>query len=230
MPSSSFTPAQHKLSLIPVVIDGNKCESQLMCVPYLFCLKHWPYIFGLKIDSTGRGINLVLSISRGQKTSAVIYWQEIEKLKLRLPQREWLMLPLEGHYNFWLRTWWRVSPCWFTHKKINMLAGGRGSCKFWDNFAQLQLLNMKRVEKIPASHVADAFHLSQREAECKNTALFVEALTSACLHGGTRLRLSPAPPHLPCQLGCPPQLLHGQSPVQPCQFASTGSDACDGEE
>lgn len=91
------------------------------------------------------------------------------------------------------------------------------------------MLDMKRVEKMPASCVADPFHLSQRDSEGKTTALFVEALTSTCLHGGTRLRPSPTPPHLSCQPGCPSQDL-GAPHNWPCQFVSTGSDACDGDQ
>lgn len=65
-------------------------------VPYLFWLKHWPPIFGLKIDCNGKWINLVLSISSGQKTLAAIYCQETEKLKLRLPQRAMIDASLGG--------------------------------------------------------------------------------------------------------------------------------------
>lgn len=35
---------------------------------------------------------------------------------------------------------------------------------------------MKRVEKIPASTMADAFHLSQSKSECKSASFLVEVL------------------------------------------------------
>ena len=72
---------------------------------------------------------------------------------------------------------------------------------------------MKRVEKIPAGPVADAFHLSQSKSECKNAAFFVEVSQIG-------LSLSPRrcswrqgrgcpqlPPDLPCWLGGPPESL-----------------------
>lgn len=132
------------------------------------------------------------------------------------------MLPLQGHHNFCLGAVKALAegypPADLLMNRSICWLGGRESCRVWDNFAQLQLLDTKMVEKIPASHVADAFHLSQRESECKNTALFVEVLTSACLHGGTwcpGVRLSQAPLHVPASLGAPHNFFTGSHQCSP---------------
>lgn len=88
--------------------------------------------------------------------------------------------------------------------------GAEKGSRVWDNFVYLQLPDMKRVEKVPADPVADAFHLSQSKSERKNAAFFVEVSQIdlrlspwRCLM--PRVEAAPGSPQIcPAGLGVPP--------------------------
>lgn len=151
------------------------------------------------------------------------------------------MFPLEGHCNFclWLKAVMALAegypPADLLMNRSLWWLGAEKSCRVWDHFAYLQLPDMKRVEKIPASPAAHAFHLSQSKSECKKMHLFLlqyHKLALACLHGGVWCSGLRLPPDLPCWSPATPasSLRGATSTRKPWQFASTGPDACDGED